>query len=879
MKEKKQTGPILKINLTYHFGKGLCFLSILIVFTCTSFVLSQEELKTVETTVSSHCGMCQDRILQSAIEVDGVMEATYNLDTKLLSVQVLADFEEQDLHRQLADVGHDTEQLTANQDAYDALPACCKYRDPNLKPCGPEPSVLDVEDLPELISPGLSASVKGTIVEESAKGKLLGLPGVNVYWEGSTEGTSTDENGVFVLDRVEGSDQLIVSYVGFDNDTISMEEQSEFQLVLSNAVELNEVQVTHKKRSTSISYINPLKVQSLNEQELCKAACCNLSESFETNASVNASVTDAVTGTRQIEMLGLAGPYVQLTQENMPGVRGLAALYGMSFTPGPFIESIQINQGTGSVVNGFESMVGQINVELKKPSHKDKFYLNLFASQGGRMEANVIFAEQLTDKWSSSLLLHGREQPFKQDNNGDGFLDSTLGGEYVAINRHRYKFKKGWEGQLGVKAVQTDQVSGQEEFDRDKPFDGDHPWGAMIDNRRLEVWSKVGKLFAGEKKSIGFQVSGSIHDLDSNFGTRSYTGTQKTLYGNFLFQKVLDNPAHQFTTGLSLQLDDYEEQLVDQNFDRREVVPGAYAEYSFSDVDRFSAVLGMRLDHHNNYGLFYTPRVHLRFVLGKESVLRFVAGRGQRTASIISENIGVLASSRQVIIHSERDDTPYGLDPEVSWNVGLNLSQEILLGKKSLTLSADAYRTFFENQVVVDYDHHPQELNFYNLDGKSYSNSGQIQVDMELIPKLDMRLAYRLNDVKTNFGEELREKPLLARHRAFFNLAYETENDWQFDFTTSWQGQKRIPDLEGNPEAYQMDSRSPDFFDLHAQITKVWNDKFDWYLGAENLLNYRQPSPILSADLPYSPYFDASMIWGPVFGRMFYTGIRYRIEK
>ncbi len=822
--------------------------------------------------------MCQDRILEAAISVDGVLKATYNLDTKELSLETNEQFNKRDLARILAAAGHDSDLRRADQHSYEALPGCCKYRDPNLKPCSPDEGQANPESASDSATEDFGF-VSGIIQEKDDSGELRSLPGVNVYWKGTELGASTDEEGKFRIERDAKTDSLVVSYVGFDNDTINMSAREAVNLVLSQAVELGEVEVRHKRRSTSISFMNAIKIESLNEKELCKAACCNLSESFETNASVNASLTDAVTGTRQIEMLGLAGPYVQLTQENMPGVRGLAALYGMSFTPGPFIESIQINQGTGSVLNGFESMVGQINVELKKPAHKDRLFLNLFANMDGRMEANLILADQIAGDWSSSLQLHAREQPFTRDMNKDGFIDSPIGGEYILVNRHRFKLKAGWDGQAGIKAVLADSRSGQAEFDPNGPIDSDHPWGSLIENKRLEAWTKIGKLFEGERTSIGFQFAGSWHDLDSYFGVRSYAGTQKTLYGNMLYQQVLKNRAHQFTSGLSLLIDDYKEQLQLRNFDRSEFTPGAFVEYSYKRTDRFSAVAGLRVDRHNLHGLFVTPRLHLRYLLGEETVLRFVAGRGQRSASVIAENIGALASSRSIIIDEQDASKPYGLNAEISWNVGLNLSREMVLAGRAAMLSADIYRTQFQEQVVVDYDQSANALHFYNLEGQSFSNSAQIQFDIEALEDLEIRLAYRMNDVKTQYGEELRRKPLVAQHLAFANLAYETANKWQFDATISWNGQKRIPDLIAVPEQYQRQSSSPDFVTVNAQISKVWKDRFDWYLGAENLLNFRQDDPIIAVSQPFSEHFDASLVWGPVFGRMVYTGIRYRVFR
>ena len=644
-------------------------------------------------------------------------------------------------------------------------------------------------------------------------------------------------------------------------------------------IELEEVQIRHRKKSTTISTLDPLKTETMGESELLKAACCNLSESFETNPSVDVSFTDAVTGTRQIQLLGLAGPYSQITRENIPHIRGLAAIHGMSLVPGAWIESIQLNKGAGTVINGFESIAGQINVELRKPENADRVFLNLYANEGGRLEANANFAHKFKNgKWSTGLLLHGKNASIRQDRNSDGFLDNPLGTHLIALSRWKYIGPDGLRIQLGLKASHMDKLGGQVDF---VPEDRLHSniWGMKLDLQRLEGWAKIGKVFADKPwQSLGLQLSGSNHVQESYFGSNEYQAEQQSLYANFLFQSIIDNTNHSFRTGASLQYDYYQELLNGNPYNRKEIVPGAYFEYTYNFLTRFGLVAGLRGDYHNLFGPFVTPRFHMRYALTEKTILRASAGRGQRTASIISENNGLLASSRQWLIQGEDPDKPYGLEPEVAWNFGLNLTQYFRLDYRDGRLSVDFYQTHFQNQIVVDLDQNPQQVVFYNLDGTSYSNSFQAQLDYELIKRLDFRLAYRWYDVKTTYGETLLEKPLISSHRAFLNLAYQTRDYWKFDYTFNWQGSKRLPFTGSNPEAYQLAERSPAFILMNAQISKTWREKLELYAGVENLLNFRQTNPILSSDQPFGPYFDSTLIWGPIFGRNIYLGLRYKIK-
>jgi outer membrane receptor protein involved in Fe transport len=396
---------------------------------------------------------------------------------------------------------------------------------------------------------------------------------------------------------------------------------------------------------------------------------------------------------------------------------------------------------------------------------------------------------------------------------------------------------------------------------------------------RLEGWAKIGKVNTGKPwQSFGIQLSGAVHDQDSYFGLTRYDASQNSLYGNVLYQSMISNTNHKILTGVSIQYDDYQEVLGEKEYDRKEIVPGAFFEYTYTHLDKFTAVAGLRIDHHNLFGTFVTPRLHVRYALSDQDVLRLSAGRGQRTANIISENSGYLSSSRQFIIEGEENNYPYGLKPEIAWNYGINFTHEFELGYRDGFFSFDFYRTNFENQIVVDADRNPQQVVFYNLEGESYSNSFQGQVDYELVKRFDVRLAYRWFDVKTTYDGDLRLKPLLSRHRFFINLAYESRKYWKVDYTMNWQGKKRIPDTYNNPEPYRLSEYSPGFPVMNLQVSKTWLEKLNVYVGVENLLNYTQKDPILASEDPFGLYFDSSMAWGPIFGRNIYAGIRYSIK-
>jgi hypothetical protein len=272
----------------------------------------------------------------------------------------------------------------------------------------------------------------------------------------------------------------------------------------------------------------------------------------------------------------------------------------------------------------------------------------------------------------------------------------------------------------------------------------------------------------------------------------------------------------------------------------------------------------------------------LRYAFTKNSVARLSGGRALRTANVFADNAYLMASSREWQIESSDLSLPYGLKPEVGYNYGLNFTQKFKINYRDAYITFDAYRTDFINQVVVDVDNDAQKVLIYNLNGPSYSNTMQFEFNMEPRKRFFVKTAYRYVDTKVNYKQGLLQKTMVSMHRAFINLAYETKNNhWQFDFTTQYNGAKRLPGTTTNPQEYQRPAHSPEFFNLLGQITyltKINRSDLHIYLGVENALNYKQSNPIVSSDLPFNKYFDASMVWGPIYGRMLYAGVRFKIK-
>ena len=734
-----------------------------------------------------------------------------------------------------------------------------------------------------LILPALTYAqdkLMGLVVETDESGKDSPLPGANVYWFGTTSGTTTGGNGVFLLPRLPGQSKLVVSFVGYRPDTIMVTDQANIKVTLWPDNVLNEITVEGWKPTSGLNYLEGINLIEMDEDELFKAACCNLSESFETNPSVDVAFTDAVTGTRQIQMLGLSGANVMTNIENMPGIRGIATNYGLGYIPGTWINSIQVTKGVGSVVNGYESIAGQINVELKKPQESERLFLNGYVNQSGRTEVNLNVTERVGEKWAMTTLLHGDIRPLENDMNDDGFLDFPVSDQVNVVNRWVYKGDNGWFGQFGVKALRDRKRGGELDYDEEVDRNTTNRYGLEIDSDRYEVWGKIGHVFPGKPhKSLGLQLSGMRHDMDSYFGLIDYEADQQSLYGNLIYQSIFSTTQHKFKTGLSYLLDDYDETLEDAEFKRTEHVVGSFFEYTYEYLDKFTLIAGARLDHNSLFEEFYfVPRLHFRYSPADGTVIRGSAGQGRRTANVIAENVGVLASSRRFLFENATADVGYGFSQDVAWNFGLNVSRDFTLNYRDGIVTFDVYHTDFSDQAILDLDRNPQEAVFTGLNGDSYSTSVQLQVDYQPIKRMDVRLAYRWIDVKVDYSTGLLRKPLVPGNRAFLNAAYKTRNNWDLDYTLQWTGVQRIPNTSSNPGNFQARQESPGFITMNTQVTKTFDKGWAVYLGVENLANFQQDTPILAASEPFGLYFDSSLVWGPIFGRMTYLGFRYRVE-
>lgn len=883
---------------------------ILGLFLLSATFLSAQNLSKNQFKVKGNCEMCKERI-ESTAKKAGAKTAVYSIDSNILTLETEGNVSSDQILLKVAEAGHDNEKYKATDEAYKKLPGCCLYKRDSETFSAAAENHNHSKHENEFFVKGNCESCKARI-EKAAKD--AGANSAEWNAEKQTVQLQFDES-------TTSADKILmkIAEVGHDNEKynttesvykklppcclydreipfgeanpkVHMDEAGKQAQHSSgeksgddnhnhNEKNIEGVTLTASKAATSLSKKEAGLTFNIDSKELLKAACCNLSESFETNATVDVSFSNAVTGTKQLKMLGLDQKYTSLTKELLPEIRGLASAYGLNFIPGRWIESIQLTKGGSTVTNGYESITGQINTELIKHSEKSETSLNLFADFNGRAEANITHVEPINDHWTQTFLLHGNGTFGDTDVNDDTFLDRPKGTQLNAAYLLNFNDlgHSGFGSHFGINFIKDERTSGQMGFDKKIPQSQQSLYGVGVDISRFQVWNKTGYVFKGKPyQSLGWMNQYVYHQQDSFFGLRNYSGNQHTYYSNLIFESIIGNTNYKYKTGASFMYDGYEEKYLNDNFTRNEIVPGAFAEYTMTGT-KYTLVAGARVDFHNLAGTQFTPRMNFKYDFTPKTIVRLSAGRGFRTASVFAENQQYFASNRNIQL-IQNGGNIYGLKPETAWNYGASLQQEFkLFGRKS-TLITDFFRTDFQDQVLVDLDRSPQQITFYNLEGKSFANSFQTQFDFSPFKNFEVRLAYKYYDVQAEYLDGRRQVPFMAKHRGFVNLAYATnknknEGFWNFDTTLNVVGKQRLPITSSNPAEFQLPVYSNSYAVLNAQISRNFNQKIRAYVGGENLTSYHQKNAIVDFRNPFGNYFDGGMVYAPIMKANIYVGL------
>src|SRR5690625_759618 len=724
----------------------------------------------------------------------------------------------------------------------------------------------------------LAQSITGKVTNENNEP----LNGANVFWESTTVGSITDFNGEFEITTKDISQKtLIANYMGHTADTMEITNQKHVVFKLNESEALDAVVIKSQRDGVVISNLTPMKTEMITEFELGKAACCDLSGCFETQTTVQPQITNVVTNSKELRILGLSGVYNQVLIDGFPMIQGLTYTYGISSIPGTLVDNIYVSKGANSVLQGYESISGQINVITKEPDNTDKLLLNGYINSFGEKQVNANYAFQ-KGKWSNLTAVHTVQPASKTDGDDDGFLDLPLLTRYMVFNKLKYGNERdwGWNSSVGMRFVNEQRIGGQTDFNADTDKGSDAIYGQTVNYNQPEIWTKTGYR-QNDQHNFALYASGYYQNQHSYFGTVKYDANQTNFHTRLQYEFNYDD--HLLKTGLSFRHLNLEEDIAftsntlqrtyDGNYLKNENIAGAFAENTMSLFeDKLTWIAGIRVDNHNEFGTMVTPRTLLKYDLTPNTIIRANIGTGWKTVNLFSENIGLMVSSRDIVFGEQ-------LEPEKALNTGINVTQKFRNQNLSGFFSADYYRTDFQNQIFPDYDTDPTKVIIDNFTGKSVSNTFQAEVYLNFWSQLEFKTGYSFLDVYREVDGEKVLLPFNPKHRVVTTLGYKPlSNKYRMDMNIHWYGEQKLPDTQSNPIEFQRAGFSEDYMLVNAQFT--YNiDKFELYTGCENIFDFKQEQPIIGSEDPFGQYFDTSSVWGPTRGREFYVGVRYRVPS
>ena len=697
----------------------------------------------------------------------------------------------------------------------------------------------------------------------------------------------------------------IISFISLTIVILAQEELPKDTIIVSQ--HLDEVVATGVGKGNSINKIALLKTEDISQRGLQKMACCNVAESFENSSTISVGYSDAISGARQIRMMGLAGIYTQILDESRPIQNRLAQPYALTYTPGAWLAGISISKGLTSVISGHEAITGQINLEHRKPTDRERLYLNVYLDDELRTEVNMASAMPVVEnKIFSQLLFHGSADSNVRhtDANNDGFRDVAETHTASIANKWLCMADNGMQIRWGYKILHDGRTGGENDFryhyrDR-KRYPNSKMYGAHIANSLVNGYVKI----AIPVGSVILDTIG-VNDRQSNIavvadyeyyhsgqfaGLNQYDGIQHCGALSLLYTHYF-NLRHTLTTTVQWHTADYHELLLNslhipglpaakwQNYDRRETEIGAAAEYTYQQNEKLQVVAGLRFDYNSLIKkALITPRFHLKYTPIHSTSLRLSAGLGHRVSQVLTDNIAMLATGRDLILprYDDSDFNPL----ESAFNGGISVTHTIDLRRAGfMTISVDYFHTQFFNKVLLDqeYGNNPDNIHIYSTSHPCFSDAWQADITWTPVERLEIVASFRYNlsrvaQPQIDGGYKLIEPTLTSRYKGLINIQYATKfRRWIFDFTAQINGPARMP-----ATSTRQSRMSPVYPNLFAQVTyriKQW----EIYIGCENITGYMQHDAIESPEAPFSTRFNSMNIYGPLMGRKFYAGFRLSI--
>ncbi len=724
----------------------------------------------------------------------------------------------------------------------------------------------------------LSQSILGKVTDEYNEP----LVSASVYWANTIVGTTTDVKGEFKLSTKDISPKLLIaSYVGHTTDTLEITNQRSVEFKLKGTQAFDDVVLKSQRDGVIILNQKPIKTEQITRTELGKTACCDLAGCFETQTTVQPQTTNVITNSKELRMLGLSGVYSQVLIDGFPMIQGLTYTYGISSIPGTLVDNIYISKGANSVLQGFESISGQINVETKEPDNSDKLLLNAYINSFSEKQLNANYTGKI-GKWSNLTAVHTVQPANESDRDDDNFLDVPKLTRYMIFDKLKYGNDKdwGWNSSISLRYLNEQRIGGQTFFNENTDKGSNEVYGQTVNVNQPEIKTKTGFRLNDQHNFVLF-ASSFYQNQKSYFGTVKYDANQANFYGNLQYEFSYGENA--LKTGFSFRhlnldediafTDNSLERTYAGNYLREENIAGAFAENTLKLLDgKLNWIAGIRVDNHNQFGTRVTPRTLLKWDATPNTIVRANIGTGWRTVNLFSENINLLVSSRDIVFSEQ-------LQPEKALNTGINLTQKFNGENVSGFFSMDYYRTDFQNQIFPDYDSDPTKAIIENFEGKSVSNTFQAEVYLNFWEQFEFKTGYSFLDVYKEIDGQKVLLPFNSRHKVVATFGYKPlSKKFHMDMNIHWNGEQRLPNTQSNPPELRGPDFSEDYILVNTQFTYNF-EKFELYVGCENIFDFRQERPIAGWQDPFGKFFDTSSVWGPTRGRELYVGIRYSITN
>jgi len=714
-------------------------------------------------------------------------------------------------------------------------------------------------------------------IEGNVSDYKVEIPFANIELKELNVGTSSDSNGYFKLEAPAGNHIIEVTAIGYHKfkKKIRLIEGKTFFIdlvLLKKNYLIDQVEVTGTLKESFVK-VSPLKVEVITSAFLQKTPTNNIMEIIETVNGVQKQINCGICGTSDIQINGMEGPYSLILIDGMPIMSSLSTVYGLNGIPTSLIKQIEIIKGPSSTLYGTEAVAGVVNIITKLPENLSKVHFETFLSSD--KEKNISLS--WSPKWKKADILLSANlfhMNHFMDENDDGFADEVLSERISLFNKWSFHRISGKGMDINLKYYFEDRFGGIESWTQD--FRGsDSIYGESIITNRWELSSRY-ELPSNENMVL--QSSYNYHNQDSYYGDTEYLAIQNTLFNQILWYKDI-GLRHELTTGMAYKFQSYNDNTPATDVIDLNHIPGIFIQDEFAISDQWKILSGIRWDRHQNHGNIFAPRLNLKWVRNENTSFRWNTGTGFRVVNLFTEDHASLTGARDVIIANE-------LQPEKSININFNFSHWFERNDQSTTLDIDLFYTYFNNKIIPNYDSDPSKIIYDNLSGYSVSRGTSFQINKSFSTPLNINIGGTFLDVYSIVDGEKSIELFAPSFSGVFSVEYK----WplkriKVDYTGRIVGPMGLPTYS---QEWAKEAISPLYTIQHLKVEKTINKKISTYIAVRNIFNFTQGSPLIdpsagnnletneSWEVGFSPNFDTSYVYGPIRGRRYLIGLRWK---